>query len=73
MYIETVKEPFDHDNGLAVANGAVQIEEYKRLAEVNRELVPRFDLSEAPSGVSRQNSVLVVNRNDYPPFHQASS
>ena len=36
MYVEAVKEPFDYDNGLAVVNGAVQIEENKRLAEVNR-------------------------------------
>ena len=27
MYVETVKEPFNHNNGTTVANGAVQIEE----------------------------------------------
>ena len=27
MYVEAVKEPFDYDNGFAVVNGAVQIEE----------------------------------------------
>ena len=71
MYVEAVKEPFDHDSGFAVVNGAVQIEKHERLAEANRELVSRFALTKAPSGVSHQNPILVVNREDYPTFHRA--
>ena len=69
MYIETVKEPFDHDNGFPVANGAVEIEQHQRLAEPNRKLVSRFGFSDAPSSVSHQGSVVVMDRENYPTFH----
>jgi hypothetical protein len=52
MHCETTEEVFDHDNGLTVVNGVVQIEEHEGLAESGRELVPRFALVDAPSGVS---------------------
>jgi len=64
MYREAIEEPFDHDNGLAVVNRTVQIEKHERLAESGRELVPRFVLAKAPSGVSHQNTLSVVNVDD---------
>src|SRR5438034_804419 len=71
MYRETAKEPFDHDYGLPVANGAVEIEEHERLAKARRESILRFALAGGPSGISDQDSVLVVNRDNNSTFHAA--
>src|SRR6516225_1692067 len=71
MHVQAIKEPFDHDNGFPVANGAVEIKQHQRLAEANRKLVPRFGWSDAPSSVSYQDSVLVVDRENDPTFHRA--
>src|SRR5260370_31450001 len=56
-----------------MANSVVQVEKNELFGKARWELVPRFVLIEAPSGVGYQNSIVVMNGDDDATFNRGFS
>jgi len=73
MHVKAVEEALDHDDGVAAVNGAMEIEKDERLMKAGGKPVFGFGVSKAPASIRNKNTVLVVDRDDDPPLHAASS
>ena len=69
MDFEAIEKAFHNDDGPAILDGPVKVKEHKRLSKQRRELVLRLGLRQRPPGISNQDFILIVNRDNDSALH----